>query len=113
MKYTTFRPSKVDKATRCLLQAVLTSHGFKWSYRQGTDLCRGIIDVELNASDEIVVKYKKQSNGFFTRNESVFSKSVGSISKIEVPEDLNNYLVVVVVKQPVDHYDWKGKVVQD
>lgn len=107
---TAFRPSNTDKATRCLLQSVLTSHGFKWSYRHGTDLCRGSdFVVELNDKDVMTVRFKKSTGGFFSGGRTKYSKAEGLVTRIEVPKDLTKSLRMVVVKRPVAYFDWNGK----
>lgn len=104
-------PLHASKEVLFLAESALSVHGFKWRYRGGTDLCKGDIDVTI-AGDTLTVSYKQHKTGVFGKG-SVFSKSVGKVSKIEIPRDPVAIIAMVHVKEPVKHFDWEGKEVTE
>jgi hypothetical protein len=105
-------PDKADAVSLRLVQSILKQHGFKWFFRGGTDLCKDDIDISLKR-DRITVTYlKRLKRGFISGSSgSVFSRSVGKVTKIEIPTDLNARIPFVYVSSPVQHFDWDGKLV--
>lgn len=107
----TLKPSQLDASSSRLLEYILKQNGFKWHENGGTDLCKQDMEVSIK-EDVITVKYKtRMSKSMFGSKGSVFSKSVGKVSKFVVPADLSQYISFVHVKENVKHYDWNGKLV--
>ena len=98
----TVRPEHLkDTRTRTLVESILNSHGFKWNYREGTDLCSPE-DIHVSIKRDgttITITYDYEKN-----KKYVLSKSIGEISKIVVPRDLKQMYSMVYVKTPEKHF---------